>query len=41
MGFPDDSAVKYLPAYAADVREAGSIPGSGRPPRRGNGSPLQ
>ena len=41
MGFPDDSAVKNLPAYAAEVRETGSIPGSGRSARGGNGSPLQ
>ena len=36
--FPDDSAVKNLPANAGD---AGSIPGSGRYPGEGNGSPLQ
>ena len=41
MGFPVDSAVKNLPAYGADVRETGLIPGSGRSPRGGNGSPLQ
>ena len=32
--------VENLPANA-DAREAGSIPGSGRSPGRGNGSPLQ
>ena len=30
--------VKNLPAYAGDL---GSIPGSGRSPREGNGNPLQ
>ena len=33
--------VKNLPANAGDVRDAGSIPGSGRSPREGNGTPLQ
>ena len=33
--------VKNLPANARDVRDAGSIPGSGRPPGEGNGNPLQ
>ena len=32
--------VKNLPANA-DVREAGSIPGSGRSPGGGHGNPLQ
>ena len=30
-----------LPANAGDVRDAGSIPGSGRCPGEGNGNPLQ
>ena len=34
-------AVKNLPANARDLRDAGSIPGSGRFPRRGHGNPLQ
>ena len=38
MGFPGGSVVKNLPASAGD---AGSIPGSGRPPGEGNGNPLQ
>ena len=38
MGFPGGTVVKNLPANA---REAGSIPGSGRSPRRGNGNLLQ
>ena len=33
--------VKNLPANAEDVRDAGSIPGSGRSPRGGYGNPLQ
>ena len=33
--------VKNLPANAGDVRDAGLIPGLGRPPRGGNGNPLQ
>ena len=34
-------AVKSLPASAGDVRDAGSVPGSGRSPGEGNGNPLQ
>ena len=30
-----------LPANAGDVRDAGSIPGRGRSPGGGNGTPLQ
>ena len=37
-GFPDGSGVKNLPPNAGD---AGLIPGLGRSPREGNGSPLQ
>ena len=33
--------VKNLPASAGDVRNVGSIPGSGRSPGEGYGSPLQ
>ena len=33
--------VKNPPANAGDVRDAGSIPGSGRSPGGGNGNPLQ
>ena len=33
--------VNYLPADAGDVREVGSIPGSGRSPGGGHGNPLQ
>ena len=33
--------VKNLPANAGDVRDTGSIPGSGRFPEGGHGNPLQ
>ena len=33
--------VKNLPANAGDTGDAGSIPGSGRSPGVGNGTPLQ
>ena len=33
--------VKILPANAGDVRDTGSIPGSGRFPGGGRGNPLQ
>ena len=33
--------VKNLPANARDVRDAGSVPGSGRSPRGGHRKPLQ
>ena len=32
---------KYSSANAGDIRYVGSIPGSGRTPRGGNGIPLQ
>ena len=32
--------VKNPPAGAGDIRDAGSIPGSGRSPGGGNGNPL-
>ena len=32
---------KNPPANAGDVRDAGSIPGSGRTPGEGHGNPLQ
>ena len=38
MGFPDSSDSKESACSAADL---GSIPGSGRFPEEGNGSPLQ
>ena len=33
--------VKNLPANAGDIRDAGSIPGSGGSPEEGNGNLLQ
>ena len=33
--------VKNLPANAADVRDVGSIPGSGRSPEGEHGNPLR
>ena len=33
--------VRNLPANAGDARDVGSLPGSGRSPRRGPGNPLQ
>ena len=41
MDFPDGSVVKNLPANAGDRRDAGSIPGLGRPCGGGHGNPLQ
>ena len=41
MGFPDGSEVKNPPANTEDIRNEGSIPGSGRFPGEGNGNPLQ
>ena len=38
---PVAQVVKNLPANAGNVRDAGSVPGSGRCPRGGHGSPLQ
>ena len=40
-GFPGSSMIKNLPANAGDTRDVGSTPGSGRPPREGNGNPIQ
>ena len=40
-GFPGGSEVKNPPDNAGDMRDTGSIPGSGRSPREGSGNPLQ
>ena len=40
-GFPGGSVVKNLPVNAGDVRDVGSIPGSGRSPGGRYGNPLQ
>ena len=39
-GFPSGAVVKNLPASAEDARHMGLIPGSGRSPGAGIGSPL-
>ena len=41
MDFPGGVVVKNLPASAGDAGDAGLIPGLGRSPGEGNGSPLQ
>ena len=41
QGFPGGFVVKKPPANAGDMGDLGSIPGSGRSPREGNGSPSQ
>ena len=41
MGFPGGSVVKNLPAKTGDARDMGSIPGSERSPRKGNGNPWE
>ena len=40
-GLPEVAVVKNPPGGAGDARHTGSIPGSGRSPREGNGNPLQ
>ena len=40
-GFPGGAVVKNPPTNAGNIRDAGSIPGSGRPPGVGNGNPFQ
>ena len=40
-GFPGGASGKELPANAGDIRDMGSIPGSGRSPGGGHGNPLQ
>ena len=41
VGFPVVLVVKNLPANAGDIREVGSIPGSGRSPGGGHINLLQ
>ena len=41
MGFPVGASGKEPPANAGDLRNAASVPGSGRSPGRGHGNPLQ
>ena len=38
MGFP---GTKNPPANSGNIRDTGSVPGSGRSPGEGNGYPLQ
>ena len=40
-GFPGGVVAKNLPANAGNIKDVGSIPGSGRSPGRGHGNPLQ
>ena len=40
-GFPGGTVVKESACSAGDVRDVGSVPGSGRSPGGGNGNPLQ
>ena len=40
-GFPGGTSGKEPPANAGDIREVGSIPGSGRSPGGGHGRSLQ
>ena len=39
-GFPGGSVVKTLPPVEGDKGDVGSVPGLGRSPRGGNGSPF-
>ena len=41
LGFSGGSAVKNPPANAGDIRDVGSVPGSGRSPGGGHGNLLQ
>ena len=41
MGFPGDSMIKNPPGNAGDTRDTGSIPGSERSLKEGNGNTLQ
>ena len=40
-GFLGGTSCKESPANARDVKDMGSMPGSGRSPGVGNGNPLQ
>ena len=41
MAFPGGTVGKNLPANTGDLRDLGLIPGLGRSPGVGNGTPLQ
>ena len=40
LGFPGGASAKEPAASAGDIKDAGSIPGLGRSPGGGHGSPL-
>ena len=40
-GFPGGTVVRNSPINAGDIRDAGSVPGSGGSPGEGNGNTLQ
>ena len=40
QGFPGSAMGKKLPANAEDVEDVGSVPGWGRSPAVGNGTPF-
>ena len=39
-GFPSGTVVMNMPANARDIRDMGSVPGSGRFPGGGHGNPV-
>ena len=41
MDFPGGTSGKEPTCHARDIKDAGSIPGSGRSPGRAHGNPLQ
>ena len=41
MGFPDGASGKEIPANAVDIRDVGSVLGSGIFPEGGHGNPPQ
>ena len=41
LGFPGGTSGEDLLANARDIRDMGSVPGSGRCPGGGHGNPLQ
>ena len=41
MGFPGGAVGKNPPVNAGDTRDSRLIPGSGRPPGEGDGSPVR
>ena len=41
MGFPGGASGKESTCKTGDIRDSGSIPGSGRSPGEGYGNPLQ